>query len=194
VSDLFEEPDAATPLTPEERRDLIPAHITYRSELNEAEQENIVRGQEWAFTGRRNLLTERFIKDLHRRMLGDVWRWAGKFRTSETNIGIPFPEVPTTVRQLLDDTKAWLDHKAYPADEIAVRFSHRLVQIHPFANGNGRHSRLLADLVVMRLDGARFSWGSASLQEVGDVRRRYIEAVQAADNHDLAPLLAFARS
>ncbi len=194
MSDLFEEPEDATPLTPEERQELIPAHITYRSELNEAELQNIVRAEEWAFARRRDLLTEKFIKNLHKRMFGDVWRWAGRFRTSEKNLGIPFYEIPPAIRQLLDDTKAWIEHKVYPPDEIAVRFSHRLVQIHPFPNGNGRHSRLTADLLVMHLGGERFSWGSVNLQDAGTVRGRYIEAIKAADNHDVAPLLAFARS
>ena len=194
MSDLFQEPNAATPLGPEEKHGLIPAHITYRAELNEAEQENIIRGQEWAFVRRRDLLSERFVLELHRRMFGDVWRWAGKFRTSEKNIGIPFYEIPTRIHQLLDDGKAWVAHQTYPADEIAVRFSHRLVQIHPFPNGNGRHSRLIADLLVMSLGERRFSWGSANMQPAGDVRRRYIEALQAADQHDISPLLAFTRS
>src|SRR5437016_419595 len=92
-------------------------------------------------------------------MFGDVWRWAGKFRTSERNIGIAFFEIPVAVRQLLDDTKAWIEYKTYPLDEIAVRFHHRLVQIHPFRNGNGRHARLMADLLVMRLGHERFLWG-----------------------------------
>lgn len=194
MSDLFEEPDNATPLTPEERDALIPAHITYRRELNEAEQENIYRAQDWALATRRELLTEKFVKDLHGRMLGDVWRWAGKLRTRERNIGIPHYEIPMALRQLLDDAKTWIKYASYPRDEIAVRFHHRLVQIHPFPNGNGRHARLMADLLVMRLGGERFSWGSATLQNAGDVRTRYIAALQAADNHDIAPLLAFARS
>jgi Fic-DOC domain mobile mystery protein B len=194
MDDLFQEPDNATPLTPEERADLIPAHIAYRAELNEAEQENIARGQDWALGRRRDLLTEKFIKDLHGRMLGDVWRWAGNFRRTERNLGIPFYEVPMAVRHLLEDAKAWVHYKTYPPDEIAVRFHHRLVKIHPFPNGNGRHSRLMADLLVMSLGGERFSWGSARLQKAGDVRRRYIAALQAADNHDYAPLLTFARS
>ena len=194
MSDLFEEPDDATPLTPEEKQELIPAHITYRSELNEAEQENIVRAQEWAFGRRRDLLSENFIKELHKRMLGEVWRWAGRYRTGEKNIGVPFYEVPVAVQQLLADTKAQIDSNAYSPDEIAVRFSHRLVQIHPFPNGNGRLSRLMADLLVMNLGGKRFSWGSANLKDTGTVRQRYIDAVTAADNHDIAPLLRFARS
>jgi Fic-DOC domain mobile mystery protein B len=194
VSDLFEQPDDATLLTPEEMRELIPAHIAYRSELNEAEQENIARAQDWALKSRRDPLTEKFVTDLHKRMLGDVWRWAGKIRISERNLGIPFYEIPTALRQLLEDAKAWIEYKSYPPDEIAVHFHHRLVQIHPFLNGNGRHSRLMADLLVMRLGGERFSWGSANLQAAGDLRERYIAALKAADNHEIGPLLVFARS
>ena len=194
MTDLFEEPDDATPLTEEEKRGLVPAHITYRRELNQAEQENIARAQDWALNRRRDPVSEKFIKDLHGHMLGDVWRWAGEFRTSERNLGIPFYEIPVALRQLLDDTKAWIEYKAYPPDEIAVRFHHRLVQIHAFPNGNGRHARLMADLLVMSLSGERFSWGRANLQDAGAVRRSYITALQAADNHDIGPLLAFARS
>ena len=195
MTELFNPPDdAATPLTPEETRDLIPAHIAYRRELNEAEQENIARAQAWALNRRRDPLSEKFIKELHRRMLGDVWRWAGKFRTSERNLGIPFFEIPVASRQLLDDTKAWIEHQTYPPDEIAVRFHHRLVQIHAFPNGNGRHARLMADLLVMKLGGERFSWGRESLRDPSSVRQRYIAALKSADNHDIGPLLAFARS
>jgi Fic-DOC domain mobile mystery protein B len=194
VSDLFAQPDDTTPLTPEEQRELIPAHIAFRRELNGAEQENITRAQDWALKSRRDPLSEKFVRDLHKQMLGDVWRWAGKFRTSERNIGIPFYEIPTTVRQLLDEAKAWIEYKSCPPDEIAVRFHHRLVQIHPFPNGNGRHSRLMADLLVMRLGGERFSWGSANFQAAGDLRERYIAALKMADNHDVRPLLTFAQS
>ena len=194
MTDLFQEPDDATPLTPEERRELIPAHIAYRRELNEAEQDNIGRAQDWALGRRRDLLTEKFIKDLHRHMLGDVWRWAGKFRTSERNLGIAHHEIPVALRPLLDDARAWIENAAYAPDEIAVRVQHRLVHIHAFPNGNGRHARLMADLLIMSLGRKRFSWGSASLQDAGVTRRRYIAALQAADNYDISPLLAFARS
>jgi Fic-DOC domain mobile mystery protein B len=194
VNDPFEEPDNATPLTPEERGALIPAHIAYRNELNEAEQDNIARAQDWALGRRRDLLTEKFIRDLHRHMLGDVWRWAGRFRTSERNLGMAHHEIPVGLRQLLDDTRAWIEHAAYPPDDIAVRLHHRLVHIHPFANGNGRHARLMADLLIMSLGRERFSWGSASLVDPGAVRRRYVAALQSADHHDVGPLLTFARS
>jgi Fic-DOC domain mobile mystery protein B len=175
-------------------RDLIPAHIAYRHELNEAEQENIARAQEWALNRRRDPLSEKFVKDLHRRMLGEVWRWAGKFRTSERNIGIAWWEIAVALRQLLDDAKAWIECNTYPPDEIAVRFHHRLVQIHPFPNGNGRHSRLMSDLLAMRLGHDRFSWGRESLTDAGAMRQSYIAALRAADNHDIGPLLVFARA
>lgn len=188
------EPEHATPLTPEEIRDLIPTYIAYRSELNEAELENIARAQDWALGRRRDPLSEKFVKDLHRHMLGDVWKWAGKFRQSERNLGIPFYEIPVALRHLIDDAKTWVQHDTYPPDEIAVRFHHRLVQIHPFPNGNGRHARLIADLLVMRLGQERFSWGRVNLRDAGDTRRRYIEALHHADQDDIRALVQFARS
>ncbi len=127
-------------------------------------------------------------------MLGDVWRWAGDFRHSERNLGIPFCEIPDALRLLLGDVKAWIEYKSYPADEIAVRLHHRLVAIHPFPNGNGRHARLMADLLVLRLGAERFSWGRDNLRDAGKMRAQYIEALKAADHHDYNPLLAFARS
>jgi Fic-DOC domain mobile mystery protein B len=195
VSELFDaQDDAATPLTPAEMRDLIPAHIAYRRDLNEAEQENIARAQLWALGRRRDLLSDKFVRELHRHMLGDVWRRAGKFRTSARNIGIDYWEIPVALRHLLDDTKAWIEYNTYQPDEIAVRFHHRLVQIHPFPNGNGRHSRLMADLLVIKLGRERLSWGRESLRDPSALRRRYIEALRAADRHDIGPLLAFARA
>lgn len=196
MNGVFTEPDdAATPLTPEEMQDLIPAHIADRRDLNAAEQENIARAQDWALNGRRrDLLSEAFARDLHRRMLGDVWRWAGKFRTSQRNIGIDYWLIAVQLRLLLDDVKAWIEYRTYPPDEIAVRFHHRLVLIHPFPNGNGRHARLMADLLVMQLGRERFSWGRDSLREAGAARARYIQSLRAADNGDISELLAFARA
>jgi Fic-DOC domain mobile mystery protein B len=195
MSDIFEQPDdAATPLTEAEKRDLKPAYITTRAELNAAEQENIALGQDWASRRHRDILTESFVHSLHLQMFNDVWRWAGRFRTSERNIGIDHWEIPVALRVLLDDTKTWIEHKAYPPDEIAVRFHHRLTHIHPFPNGNGRHARLIADLLIMQLGGERFSWGKGSLREPGELRKRYIAALRAADNYDIEPSLKFARS
>ena len=192
---VFDRRDGATALTVEEQRELIPSYISNRRELNEAEQENIMRGQDWGLRRRkRDVLKEKFLTDLHRHMFGEVWRWAGKFRHSERNLGIPFYEIPAALRLLLDDAKAWIECKSYPADEIAVRFHHRLVAIHPFPNGNGRHARLMADLLIMQLGGERFSWGRANLRDAGATRAEYIAALQAADHHDYSALPGFARS
>ena len=196
MSDVFDQPgDAATPLTVEEQRDLIPSYISTRDDLNEAEQQNILRGQDWALRRRKpGLLNEKFITQLHKQMLGEVWRWAGDFRRSERNLGIPFYEIPAALRHLLDDVKAWIEVKSFSPGEIAVRFHHRLVAIHPFPNGNGRHARLMADLLIMKLGEKRFSWGSANLRDPVVMRAQYIAALKAADNYDYRPLLAFARS
>jgi Fic-DOC domain mobile mystery protein B len=195
VSDIFDQPDeAATPLSEEDKRGLKLAYIANRGQLNAAEQENIARGQEWALSRRRNLLSENGIKSLHRQMFGDVWRWAGRFRTTATNLGINHWEIPVELRKLLDDARIWIDAQAYSADEAAVRLHHRLTQIHPFPNGNGRHARMMADLVIVQLGGQRFTWGRANLRDAGEVRARYIAALHAADDHDIGPLMAFARS
>jgi Fic-DOC domain mobile mystery protein B len=166
-----------------------------RGQLNEAEQANILEAEAWAFARhRRDLISEAFIKRLHKRMFGQVWRWAGEYRTTEKNIGIIPWEIPVELRTLIDDAKVWIDKASFPPDELALRFKHRLVSIHCFANGNGRHSRMMGDLIAVRLGRLRFSWGSTNLTPRGDVRSAYIAALQAADLHDTGPLLAFARS
>ncbi len=195
MTDLFEEPDDATPLSPDEQKDLKLAHISFRSELNLAEQENIARAKAWALrTKTDNLLSEDYVIGLHRRMFTDVWHWAGKFRMTEKNIGIDWWKIPVEFRTLLGDVQAWIDYQSYPPTELAVRFHHRLVWIHPFANGNGRHSRLMADLLVRQLGEGPLTWGSSSLHETSTLRSAYVTALKAADNHDIAPLLAFCRS
>lgn len=188
--------DANTALAPEEREGLIPSYITFRRELNEAEQVNIDKGDRWAFNPRakHDALTEEVICELHRRMYGDVWRWAGEFRKTPRNIGVDAWKIAPDLRMLLDDVRYWIDHQSYPPEEIAVRFHHRLVAIHPFPNGNGRCSRLAADLLAVRLGLERFSWGSANLVAIDETRRRYVAALQAADGGAIEPLLAFARS
>jgi Fic-DOC domain mobile mystery protein B len=197
VSDLSQEPADATPLAPEERDGLRPSWITDRRDLNEAEQENIVKGAAWARRRRgtvKDLLADHFVLELHRRMLGEVWKWAGSYRKTERNLGIEFHRIPVEVRTLLDDVQFWVENNTYPPDEIAVRLHHRLVSIHPFANGNGRHSRLMADLIAEKLGRPSLTWGGASLADEGELRARYIAALKAADNHEIGPLLAFARS
>ncbi|PDT36314.1 cell filamentation protein Fic [Rhizobium sp. M10] len=198
MTDLFQEPEDATPLEPQEREGLLQSWITHRNDLNEAEQENIVKGAAWG-RGRRRMpvhkvLTEDFMRTLHRRMFGEVWQWAGRFRATERNIGIQAYRIPVELAALLADVRYWIEHDTFAADEIAIRFHHRLVAIHPFPNGNGRHARLTADLLVERLKEEPFSWGSGSLSDMGDLRMRYVAALQAADNHDIGPFLEFAHS
>lgn len=191
---LIEEDDASTPLTEEEREELIPSYITLRSELNEAEQRNILDAEEWAFSRKRNVLSEKFLKELHKKMFGKVWKWAGKPRLSERNIGVDVYRISTDLRQLINDCQYWIDNKTYEPDEIAARFSHRLVQIHPFPNGNGRHSRTAADLLLVNLGQGRFSWGRENLVDANETRQSYIDALHAADKHDYASLFEFVRS
>jgi Fic-DOC domain mobile mystery protein B len=192
---LFDDDDDAnTPLTAEEREGLIPTYIALRAELNEAEQIGIANAERWAFSRRRVVLETAFLQQLHRRMFGDVWQWAGQFRTSARNIGIDAYRIPVELRSLCDDTRYQIPNETYAPDEIAIRFHHRLVFIHAFPNGNGRHARLAADLLVRQLDAQRFTWGRANLVDAAEARRRYVEALRAADAHDITALLAFARS
>lgn len=191
----FDEPEDATPLDPEERAGLLQTWITFRHELNQAEQANIVAGLAWARRSRRpELLSVEFLRQFHRKMFGDVWTWAGRFRNTERNIGIAPTEIGVEVRKALDDARFWIEHRVYPADEIAVRLHHRLVAIHPFPNGNGRITRLLADLIAEKLGSRAFTWGRQDLTTINGTRARYIEALRAADRHDIGPLLKFARS
>lgn len=192
---LFDEDDEAnTPLTAEEREQLIPSYIALRRELNEAEQINIAEASKWLSSRRRDVLDQALLNGLHKRMFGKVWRWAGQYRTTPRNIGIDPYRIPTEMRQLIDDVQFWVASETYPPDEIAVRFSHRLVAIHPFPNGNGRFSRMVGDMLAVQLGRPRFTWGSASLVDASETRAAYIAALRAADAHDIEPLLAFARS
>jgi Fic-DOC domain mobile mystery protein B len=186
--------DANTPLDAEEREQLIPSYITLRRELNEAEQVNIAAAAKWLSSRRRDVLDENFLRELHKRMFGQVWRWAGRYRTTPRNIGVDAYRIAMDVAQAIDDARFWVANNTFPPDEIAVRFSHRLVAIHPFPNGNGRFSRMVGDLLAVQLGQPRFSWGSQSLVDANATRAAYVAALRAADAHDLAPLIAFARS
>jgi len=192
---LFDDDDkAATPLEPDQRSQLIPTYITTRAQLNEAEQIGITTADDWAFARRRDVLSERFLRALHKRMSGKVWKWAGDFRTTERNIGVQAFMIGVELRALLDDVRYWIEHATFPPDEIAARFHHRLVWVPAFPNGNGRHARMAADLLAVALGRPRFTWGSANLVEPAATRGQYVAALRAADRHDLAPLLAFVRS
>ncbi len=192
---LIDADDAATPLTPDERAALIPTYINLRRELNEVEQIGIADAERWASSRKRNALDEDFLCQLHRRMFGDVWKWAGTY-SQEVNrrIGSDRWQIGPDLRVLLDDVRYWIEHQTFSLDEIAVRFHHRLVLIHPFPNGNGRHSRLAADLLIVQLGGQRFTWGSGNLAAPADLRRRYVDALHAADGQVIEPVVEFARS
>lgn len=192
---LFDDDDEAnTPLTAEERDQLIPSYITLRRELNEAEQINIAGALKWVSGRRRDVLNQNFLSELHRRMFGDVWRWAGQYRTTARNIGVDAYRITGDLGQVIDDARYWIENKTYSPDEIAVRFSHRIVAIHPFPNGNGRFSRLVGDILAYQLRRPAFTWGRDNLIDAGETRARYVEALRAADNHDIELLLLFARS
>ena len=195
MTDL-EYPEEATPVDPDEAEGLLFTHITTRKELDRWEQENIIEALTWVDqTKPKYILNETFIRELHRRMFGKVWKWAGKFRQSDKNIGKPWSQVPIELRNLCDDTRLWIELQEEPPDRIAIRFHHRLVSIHPFPNGNGRHARLMTDILLENiLHRPRFTWGGQNLSKAGEARRKYIAALYLADESDYEPLLEFARS
>lgn len=192
------EAQGQTPLDEDEKDGLLVTTISTRGELDEFEQLGIERAVEW--TRRRKLalediLTEDFVKVLHRRMFGDIWKWAGEFRTSNKNLGVDKSEIRGELKKLMDDCRYWIERKVYGEDEIAVRFSHRIASIHPFANGNGRHCRLIADILVEHgLSRPHFSWGSTTLTAKGEVRAAYLAALRKADENNYQDLVKFARS
>ena len=187
--------DGQTTLSEEDRRGLIPAYIATRGDLFDAEQRNISN----ALLRRRapapsRLLDDKYLRDLHRAMFGEVWTWAGQYRTTQTNIGYDPREIATAVRLLVDDARAWVEHDGYPPDELAARLHHRLVAVHPFPNGNGRHGRVAANYLIEGLGGESFSWGAGLSADTDKLRRAYLQALQQADAGDIADLLTFARS
>lgn len=191
----LEYPLGATPLDPNELEGLIPRHLATQQDLNEWEQNTILPARTWLYARvRPNVLSEQFHCDLHRRMFGKTWRWAGQFRQSEKNIGAPWPQVPMRLRQLFENTRFRLDMEGTHLDEEVARFHHKLVLVHAFANGNGRHARLMADALLRERHQVPFTWGRVSLVDPSEVRERYIGALRAADAGDIRPLLEFVRS
>lgn len=188
--------DGQTPLDEDEKDGLLIKTITTRGDLDEFEQLNIEKAVLWTMKKKfkpDTILSEIFIKDLHRRMYGDVWKWAGAFRKTNKNIGIDKLQIAVELRTLLDDCKFWIENKSFNPDEIAIRFKHRLVSIHCFTNGNGRHSRLMADIIAEQIfKQPVFSWGASSNTE--DLRKVYLKAVRAADGGEYGLLVGFARS
>ncbi|MFL0694624.1 MAG: mobile mystery protein B [Agrobacterium tumefaciens] len=195
MSDVFAQPDGATPLNADEREGLRQTWITTRADLNEAEQANIDDAVAWIDRRRSaDILTEGFVFELHKRMFGDVWSWAGLTRKTGKNIGVEPQQIHIQLGGLLRDARYWIEHTSFSPDEIAVRLHHGLVAIHPFPNGNGRHARLMADLLIAQLGGEPFSWGGGTVRDIGTLRAEYIRGLRAADKHDFVSLLDFARS
>lgn len=183
-----------TPLDEEEKRGLIPSLVT-RGELDEWEEENILAAREWILRkqtlARHDLLSEDFFLALHTRMFDNVWRWAGCYRQTDKNIGVRYFEIPQELRVLVDDARFWMEQQTFSIPELATRLHHRLVKIHLFPNGNGRHARLSADALIAKHGGTPLSWGGGDLSQPEELRKRYIAALQAADAGDYDPLIAF---
>ncbi|MDO6390099.1 mobile mystery protein B [Pontibacter sp. BT731] len=190
--------DGQTPLDEEEKEGLLLKTITSHGELDEFEQLNIEKAIAWTMGTRFKrdaILTEKFIRTLHRRMFGDVWKWAGELRRTEKNIGVPWVTIGMELRYLLEDTAYWINNKTYHQDEIAIRFKHRLVNIHCFPNGNGRHSRIMADIIMESIFGEdAFTWNRSNMVKADATRKAYIAAIRAGDKGDITPLLQFAKS
>lgn len=182
--------DGAAPLSRQEQEQLLLSYITTRDELNEAEQANIIKASIWARKLRASILSEKILLSLHKHMFCDVWKWAGKYRRTQRNIGIESYRISMEISVLLADVTYWIAHTTYEPEECCARFHHRLVYIHPFPKGNGRFSRLATDILMIQLKKAPFQWGD-HLQTPSQRRRAYVVALQAADRHDMGPLLAF---
>lgn len=191
---MIDYPDGATLLEPDELIGLIPSHITTQGQLNEWEQTNILLAEKWA-RRKKDILSIEFIQKLHKHMFNKTWKWAGQFRRSGKNIGIDWPMIAVELKKLCDDVRYQLENNSFNIDEIAVRMHHRLVWVHPFPNGNGRHARLMADLLIMQNGFPSFSWGAnQNLYESTPIRKQYIAALKLADQGDYSELILFARS
>jgi Fic-DOC domain mobile mystery protein B len=192
---LFKYSKGATPLSPDEISNLIPSHITTQKQLDEWEQYNIVQGTNWALnTKRKELLSINFAKALHKQMFNKTWVWAGTFRKRQTNIGIASIYIPQELKLLFDDTRFQIEHNSFSLREIGVRLHHRLVFIHPFPNGNGRFSRLMAELLMRHNGQASFTWGRCNLTNDSKIRKKYLSALREADNGDYTNLIKFANN
>lgn len=189
--------EGQTPLSEEEKDGLLIKSISTHEELNELEQLNIEEAMKWVLIKKRHkdqILTEAFIKTLHKKMFGNVWNWAGEFRKSEKNIGVKWLNIAVELKMLLDDTKFWIENKTYSNDEIAIRFKHRLVYIHCFANGNGRHARMMADIIIEAIfKNEVFSWNHSNMDKADNTRKKYIRAIREGDKGNIKPLIKFAR-
>ncbi|MCF6307426.1 MAG: mobile mystery protein B [Flavobacteriaceae bacterium] len=190
--------DGQTPLDEDEKEGLKIKSITTQEELDEFEQLNIEKAIEWTIhTNLRaeRILTEKFIKDLHKKMYNNVWKWAGEFRKTDKNIGVNWIQIGVELKNLIDDTKYWIENKTFLPEDIAIRFKHRIVAIHCFPNRNGRHSRIMADVIIESIFGNEiFSWRKSNMVKANETRKAYIKALREADSGNIVPLIQFAKS
>jgi Fic-DOC domain mobile mystery protein B len=190
--------EGQTPLDEDEKEGLKIKTITTQGELDEFEQLNIEKAVEWIINSNlkpEKILTKKFVKDLHKKMYGDVWKWAGEFRRSEKNIGIAWTQIGIELKNLLDDTNYWIENNTFSQEEVAIRFKHRIVSIHCFPNGNGRHSRMMADIIIESIFGKEiFSWHQSNMVKADETRKEYINALREADNGNVEPLIKFAKN
>ena len=190
--------DSQTPLDEDEKEGLKIKSITTQGELDEFEHLNIEKAVEWTIHIKlktERILTEKFVRDLHKKMYGDVWKWAGSFRMTDKNIGINWTQIGVELKCLIDDTKYWVENETYSSEEIAIRFKHRIVAIHCFPNGNGRHSRMMADIIMESIfDRDVFNWHKSNMVKADETRKRYITALRQADEGNISPLIEFAKN
>lgn len=194
MSEIMEYPDGATPLEPEELEGLKFAHITTRSQLDHLEQANIAEGSMWLSRQKSpDVLDDLFARKLHKQLFGQVWKWAGEYRNTEKNIGVDPLQISVQLRSLIEDVKCWVEFGTYEPLEAAARFHHKLVFIHPFPNGNGRFSRIMADTFLERVyDMPPIDWAAGQdLQKMNERRTSYLSALRAADKGEFQLLFEF---
>jgi Fic-DOC domain mobile mystery protein B len=190
--------EGQTPIDEDEKEGLLIKSITTRAELDEFEQLNIEKAIQWTLGKKwkpEYILSEEFVKELHKRMFNEVWSWTGAFRKTNKNIGVDKYQIGVELKQLLDDCLYWMENKTYTDEEFAIRFKHRIVKIHCFPNGNGRHSRLIADIAINKLFGKPiFTWSNSNLNKKGQARSKYLTAIRLADTGNIKSLIDFAKS
>lgn len=165
--------------------------VQTRSQLDSVEAANILKVVSKYFGRRRPTermapFTLQWVKRLHREMFGDVWKWAGRNRTSEINIGVKWHLIDEKLQQLLDDLACWGQSEVGVLEQAAM-LHHRAVQIHPFYNGNGRWARMLANILLHSRGYSSTGWPNELIGTTSIIRDRYIAAIKAADdgNYDL---------
>lgn len=166
--------------------------IRTQAQLNEAEAENIRKAVMRYLAARPSRRLARFdvawCRRLHAEMFGDVWSWAGAFRTRELNIGVPTHAIEAELHTLMEDLRAWERHGVRMLEQGA-RLHHRAVHVHPFLNGNGRWARMLANIWLKLNDEPIVEWQERIIGTESAARGEYLRAVKAADRGDYRELI-----